>query len=553
MESRGRADLSAVPFQHGLALGFALHRGETESLVAEGQYIAGALAADTEPLVQSAQQSLAAGRKAIESDKPGEARAELLRAYFLAAAAANRGNFQVAATAAQALADLDTLHAKLLDSWKQSVPVLGKKVDLVLRDVSVEEALEAIEKPAGLRIELIPGSVEDAGKMLAGRRVKVTYLDLRGATAAEALDWLLQPLRLNWVVKTGDAADAILVGSDRRLPRVSAWVYDVRAIALPTPQEQGKVEDHQKAIAQAKASSDQFVDAIRKALDVSETDAAWFAPGRLLLIGSPKVHEKALTILTQLRDPNAEPGGVLAALHKVTSRRAEDRREEIRKLDSLDALLATAAVHDEYSWQLLAAALVGELDLEALTELKIVWKAGETEELLEGDGAPIVLRSAWTVAVAARLLPDRKELAALAESARKGCRAAAVKAVASLKGKPHDASAILAAAYGAMAADEADLKGQVLASLGDEPATLVFAVSSLLGWPTEIDREQLAAMVASGSTVGEDAVVLTAMACRRAGDDAWSAFRAEMPELLGSQPLPGSVVVLANRLSGKLP
>ena len=45
-------------------------------------------------------------------------------------------------------------------------------------------------------------------------------------------------------------------------------------------------------------------------------------------------------------------------------------------------------------------------------------------------------------------------------------------------------------------------------------------------------------------------VALAALACRRAGGEAWTAFRAESRAILGDQPLSGAVVVLVNRLSG---
>jgi hypothetical protein len=44
-------------------------------------------------------------------------------------------------------------------------------------------------------------------------------------------------------------------------------------------------------------------------------------------------------------------------------------------------------------------------------------------------------------------------------------------------------------------------------------------------------------------------VVLTALACRRAGGDVWQTFRAESQDLLAQIPLPGSVVVLISRLA----
>ncbi len=43
---------------------------------------------------------------------------------------------------------------------------------------------------------------------------------------------------------------------------------------------------------------------------------------------------------------------------------------------------------------------------------------------------------------------------------------------------------------------------------------------------------------------------LLAIACRRAGGETWAAYRRDATDLLGKQPLAGSVLVLINRLSG---
>ena len=45
-------------------------------------------------------------------------------------------------------------------------------------------------------------------------------------------------------------------------------------------------------------------------------------------------------------------------------------------------------------------------------------------------------------------------------------------------------------------------------------------------------------------------MALAALACHRLGGEAWETFRAGLLETLGKQPLPGSVVLLVNRLSG---
>jgi hypothetical protein len=51
----------------------------------------------------------------------------------------------------------------------------------------------------------------------------------------------------------------------------------------------------------------------------------------------------------------------------------------------------------------------------------------------------------------------------------------------------------------------------------------------------------------SGDISGDDLIILTAVAARRADGDTWQAFRARMTELLQDQPLSGHVVVLLNR------
>ena len=71
---------------------------------------------------------------------------------------------------------------------------------------------------------------------------------------------------------------------------------------------------------------------------------------------------------------------------------------------------------------------------------------------------------------------------------------------------------------------------------------------ALLAPAGEADGKALSALARKGVR-GGDMVVLTGLACRRAGGEAWNTFRAEAKDLLGRQPLPGSVVVLVNRLA----
>ena len=83
-----------------------------------------------------------------------------------------------------------------------------------------------------------------------------------------------------------------------------------------------------------------------------------------------------------LGDAQFKPRGEAAKLYAVTSRRAKERQAEVAKRRAADAQTQVAGVHDEFGWQLLAAAADRRVDLEALTELQIAWRQAATEQLL---------------------------------------------------------------------------------------------------------------------------------------------------------------------------
>jgi Ca-activated chloride channel family protein len=505
----------------------------------------------TQPIVNAARQLLDAGRKRLEKKGYDDAQTDLDRACFLARAAANRGDSSAVPIADQAMAELESLHAVRVEAWKKQVPGLSTKLDLVLRDVSVDEALQATAKAAGLEIRLVKGSIGDVEWLLASGNARVNYLDLRGATVAQALDWALQPLRLTW--EPEESGKAILAGSQRRLSRVSGWVYDVAAIALPSSKELGKSD---KTAERYRETAEEFLAAIRKSLGLSEKEITWFALGQLLVIGDLRTHGQVADLLSQLADPEAKPAPTLASLHEKTSRRAGERRENVAGLREQDRLTAVAATHDEQSWRLLSAAMAGQLDLEALTELQIAWKADETARLLDGTGLLSAWRSAWAIATASRLVADQPELASLADAVRGRCQPAVPKAVASLKQNPQDLETALAAVYATMTLNDPELRALALAALSDKGgvdrplAGLELAARVLLGEAREVPGEPFGKLVDEDAIQGEDVVVLMALACRRADTASWAAFRAAMSEILSNQPLPGEVVVLVHRLSG---
>jgi hypothetical protein len=528
--------------------------GDSLAAVTDGEvaYAANALNPEAAKLAESAKAALEA---ANSKDKPvtGEPLRQLLtKAALLDTAAATFGQSD-GSIAARAIEKLNELHtADDVKAWSETLPQLKTKLDLVLRDQSLEQALAAVAKAAGVEIRLTEGSTADAAA-LTGQPQRINYLDLRHATVAEALDWILQPARLAWQPE----GKAIVAASNRRRGE-AGWTYDVSAIALPLQDELSKLDDDAKRLAAAQKAATDFRSAGRTAIKADEASLVWFAPGQLLLFGTPAQHAALAQTIATLQEGAGKPQEPLAALSDATRKRFAARKEKLAKAQAAERKLDVAQVHDEFSWQLLAAAAAGRVDLEALTELQIAWKAPQTAELLAGASRPLVLRSLWTICEASRVLPADKELAALATAAREKSAAAATAALIEAgtnKGSlPIMASAIYAAlANPADRAYAAKLLTLLAASETDEATKDLRLIGrTLIGQASDADRQALGTLVATG-VGGADPVALVALACRKAGGSTWSTFRAQSRDLLGEQPLPGDLVVLVNRLPVLVP
>ncbi|MCX5675969.1 MAG: VIT domain-containing protein [Planctomycetota bacterium] len=553
------AGRSSLSISGGVVL--AEQAPENKGDLAGGGYTAAALSASTESI---AKQSQAALKEAQDLAKKGDwaaARAKFAAAYLLDMASGG-----AAGTSAEALAGIEKAGDALLKAWKKDLPGLDKTLDLVIRDKSVAEALEAVARAAGLKVSLVPGSAEDAAAILGVPEVRVTFLDLRGATAAQALDWILTPARMAWRAEKG----AVAATTVRRAAGESAWVYDVSLAAIPAEKEFEKIPDHNKRIEAARKTADDFLAAVRKGAGARDDAVCWYAPGQLLVIGDAALHAAVARLCADLADPKAKLEGALADLQKVTAQRAEDRKESAAKLMAAADKVRVVQDLAANNWKLLAASARGQLDLEALTELEVAWRQPATAEFLKGPHAVIVLRSFWAIAEASRALPKEEELAVASRSARQRCKEAADAALAALEKTPGDAGAYFRVLYAALAMrDDEALAGKALplltrsgqAPLGAWPAVaaallepagkadakaLRELVPELLGLA---DAARTATFAQQGGLGDNDMIALAALACRRAGGEAWDAFRAESRNLLGARPLDGSVVVLVGSLA----
>ncbi|HUT34901.1 MAG TPA: VIT domain-containing protein [Planctomycetota bacterium] len=474
---------------------------------------------------------------------------------YLADAALQACGMSGGQTASKAAAAIEEIDRELLKVWTKDVPELEKRLDLVLRDKSVEEALEAIARAAGISVKPIVGSVQDAAALVGERDLRVSFLDLRRATVAQALNWLLVPNRLSWWVAKGSA----VVGSARRAAGESAWVYNVSAIAIPSAKELDGIKEYPKRVEAVGSAAGRFLKAVQAELKLTDDTALWFAPGQLLVFGDTKAHIAARSLLTQLASPHSQPKGDLAALYKDTAPRAREHEAAAAAREAAEAKARLVETLPTHGWALLAAAVGGTLDLEALTELQIAWRDPAMAELLKGRSVAAA-RALWAIAESARALPREGELAPLAAAARAKAREVAEAALADLAKSPGgDPAAFFRALYAALACrDDAALADRAHAVLttGGAAGSSVLQVgralaAALLASANDADPKVLVELVCRrGNEVrGDDLVALTAFACRRVGGQAWRAFRAEARDLLGRQPLDGNVVVFVNRLA----
>jgi hypothetical protein len=499
-------------------------------------------------MAEQAKEALQSGLALQKDGKLAEAREKLLVVSLLDYAVMNL-QASPGEAATTAVAALEEIREAQLAAWRKDLPALDTKLDLVLRDRTLPQALAEVAKAAGLNVELIDGSLADA-QALTGNAQHVTYLDLRRATAAQALDWILRPAKMNWTVSDGK----IVAGTDRRRAGVSAWVYDVSTIALPSDKQLAELGDYSKALAAATQEADEFYGKLREALAQDEQAVGWFGPGQILILGDAKLQQQAAKLLDDLANPDFKAPEALAKLHAKTSGRAKERAEAVAKQTALQELFNVAGVHNHFGWVLLAEAAAGKLNLEALTELQIAWNSKQTTELLSGKGTPLALRSLWNVQEASRALPDSDELKSLAAAAQARSKDAIAGQLEALAKDKDDAAAFSAVLFAALAdRDNGDLRAEALRLLtakSEKPelASARVVAAALLDKPGSIDRAALAKLAEEGVS-GDELTLLTALACRRAGGEVWQSFRANARDNLSRRPLSGSVVVLISRLS----
>jgi Ca-activated chloride channel family protein len=299
-----------------------------------------------------------------------------------------------------------TADRHLREAAMAAEPRLRQRLDFVVRNAGLSEAVERVAAAAGLPVTLVPGALSDAG-LLAGGAPRVAWLDLRRASAAQALSWLVQPAGLEWAVERG----AIVVRSTRGATPVDAWSY------LTPPADAG-------AAARARA-------------------------------------------------------------------------------------VEAAARLDRYSWALLAAALLRDVDDEAASEMLEATAEPAVLALLAKEAPALLLRAGWTVGQARAARPSDPSLRALST------RLAGAAAPA-LQARPGTAAAAYLALLGALPAE--------LRPSGVAPATAGEVGAALDAFARTPIRDG-------------DGALLTELRARLAGRSAWDAARDTRPDRLAGVPI----------------
>jgi len=489
----------------------------------------------------------AALEKAKEQEKAKDyatAFARYQQAYLLEHAALALRPWQNDGTGASARQGMDAACKALAAANLKALPALGNRLELVLSDRTVAQALREIERAAKVDIELLPGSEADACELDDRTELRVSYLDLRGATVAQALDWLLAPYHLSWRVQ----GRKIVAGSARRLAGLSPWIYRVGDLAVPVSLDQ---QHPQEAVEKALNA---LLAGVTPALGKGES-AVLLTPDHLLVFANTSGHERVGALLAALKDPKAKVAGAadtpeFRALRGQTSFRwAAREKERAERLRALSQARLRAVLND-FSWQLLAGAAKGETDGEALAELQAAWRGLE----LPKEADLLIARSAWALSEAVKMLPKDGALRKLAAGALPAAKAQFTLAAGELKDKPGNDTAGLAALYSALALRNAGTAPgaaeDLLTAVGDDPLRVI--ISSFLAPDRQTDVA-LAGLITDHRLAGPDHTVLGCLAALRRGGNPRSRLDEELPDLLGGQPLDGNIILIVNRLASKPP
>ena len=204
------------------------------------------------------------------------------------------------------------------------------------------------------------------------------------------------------------------------------------------------------------------------------------------------------------------------------------------------------------SWRLLAGAIDGKVNKEALTTLQKAWEDPILEAIITGGNQYIAVRSAWCIRTAAQAVPTDIELTALSE--RVLSKVTKIK----LPRLQDNLSAYLSTLYAVLArqADaDKDLAKSLLMKM-DKNAYTNMKTARLIAEgllkPSARNDKALQAALSTHDIYGDDFVLLTCLVAKSRGGQLWQTFREEFPYIARQSRLNGHVAVIISRIEASL-
>ena len=515
--------------------------------------------------LKDAQKALAEAQDLHKQGKLEAARLRYQQTLGLQGAVFHEDPHDIVSNAVRTIA---TLTEEINQKRAEAHPRLNQRLDMVVRNQPLDDAIRAVVEAGGFQLDLVSGSLEDVVALQNLPELRETYLDLRPAMVWQGLELLIAPYHLTWQMKD---ADTITIGTTRRFHSPSAWGYAVADLVVPLEPEIGEeivTAEQSVAIAERKSVAKvvkTFLKAIRT-ITGQKTDSV-LTPGSAMLIdfgllvvyGEPSTHEKVQAFIAALRDSridivnvagrklSSEAGAFLKELQKLTVARWKSRARARKKEARQQALQRVAANLDPAPWQLLAEAIRGGVDLEALAMLQIAW---DDPHITKAD-SELVMRSAWCIRAAAQAVPTDAELITLSKKAL-----ATVQDIKIRKPRRDNDYDYLTVLYAGLVLQNGDTPGS---QVDDVIQSLAGVRKNSQLWTTRIIAEGLFSASAENESrlleailaheiEGDDHVLLTSLIAKRRGGQLWETFRQEMPDIVEGQWLNGHVVVILNRL-----
>ena len=201
------------------------------------------------------------------------------------------------------------------------------------------------------------------------------------------------------------------------------------------------------------------------------------------------------------------------------------------------------------SWRLLAGAIDGQVDKEALTTLQKAWEDPLLEAIITGGNQYIAVRSAWCIHMAAQAVPTDAELTALSERVL-----SKVTKIKLPKLQDNSVSAYLSTLYAVLARQgdaDKDLAKSLLMKM-DKNTHINMRTARLIAEgllkPSARNDKVLQEVLSTHQIYGDDLVLLTCLLAKSRGGQLWQTFREEFPNIARQSRLNGHVSVIISRI-----